>query len=188
MQVKGEKNMLKNKNIVLGVSGGIAAYKSASIVNALIKQGANVYVIMTKNACKFITPLTLSTLSKHDVVTDLFDDEQTYDIKHIRLASIADAILVAPATANVLGKVANGIADDALSSTIIACKSKVFFAPAMNVNMLHNPIVKDNIEKLKNYGYNFINPQIGSLACGVVDEGKLANTKDIIDYLDKELS
>ncbi len=180
--------MLKNKNIVLGVCGGIAAYKSASIVAALIKQGANVYVIMTKNACKFISPLTFSTLSKNNVVVDLFDSESTYDIKHIRLASTADAILVAPATANIIGKVANGIADDALTSTIMACKSKVVFAPAMNVNMLHNPIVKDNILKLKNYGYLFINPQVGDLACGVVDEGKLANTKEIVEYLDKELS
>ncbi len=179
--------MIKNKNIVLGVCGGISAYKSASILSALKKRGANVFVIMTKNACKFISPLTFSTLSKNNVVVDLFDEENTYDIKHIRLASIADAILIAPATANIIGKVANGIGDDALSSTVLACKSKVIFAPAMNVNMFHNKIVQDNISKLKNYGYKFINPEVGELACGVVDEGKLAGTKDIVDFLDEEL-
>ena len=148
--------MLENKNIVLGITGGIAAYKAAEIVSRLKKSGANVKAIMTKNACEFITPLTIRTLSKNEVVTELFERPVTLKPEHISLANEADLILVAPATANIIGKVANGIADDMLSTTIMATKAPVVFAIAMNTNMLENPIVQENIEKLKSHGYLFI--------------------------------
>ncbi len=177
--------MLKNKNIVLGITGCIAAYKSASLISLLRKEGANVNVIMTKKAQKFITPLTIRTLSKNPVVIDMFEEVISYEVEHISLASKVDLFLVAPATANIIGKIANGIADDMLSTTIMATKAPVIFSPAMNNNMYENLIVKSNIEKLKDYGYYFIEPKVGMLACGVEAVGKFPDVKDIVDYIKK---
>lgn len=172
--------MLKDKNIILGVTGGIAAYKSASLIGALKKEGSNVFVVMTKNAKEFITPLTLSTLSNNKVVDDTFERITNYDVEHISLARRADIFVVAPSTANIIGKVANGIADDILSTTIMATTAPVVFAPAMNNNMYNNKIVQGNIQKLKDYGYHFIEPDCGVLACGDVAVGKLADIKKIV--------
>ena len=153
--------MFKNLNIVIGVTGGIAAYKACSLVSYLTKEGANVDVIMTKNAVEFINPITLETLSKNKVVTDMFERPDYIDVKHISLAKKADFFIIAPATANIIGKVANGIGDDMLSTTIMATKSKVYFVLAMNNQMYENKIVQDNIKKLKKYGYKFIEPDEG---------------------------
>ena len=178
--------MFKDLNIVIGITGGIAAYKACGIVSYLKSEGANVDVIMTKNACEFITPLTLETLSGNKVITDMFEYPDYRDVHHISLAQKADLFLVVPATANIIGKVANGIADDMLSTTIMATKAPVIFAPAMNNGMYENPIVQNNIKKLKEYGYKFIDPAVGNLACGVTAKGKLPNTKEIVKYLRKE--
>lgn len=175
------------KNIVLGVCGGISAYKSAELVGKLKREGYEVDVIMTKNACQFITPLTLQTLSKNKVVTDMFENPTPYEVEHISLASKADLILVAPATANIIGKVANGIADDMLSTTIMASKALTVFACAMNNNMYENRIVLLNIQKLKDYGYRFIEPADGMLACGTTGKGKLAKPDKIISYVNEIL-
>ena len=175
--------MFKGKNILIGVTGGIACYKVCDVINYLRREGASVDVIMTKNATEFITPLTLETLAKHKVTVDMFEGKEHVEVEHISLARKADLILVAPATANIIGKVANGIADDMLSTTIMACPNQVIFAPAMNNEMYNNKIVQDNIKKLKKYGYKFIDPQIGNLACGYKAVGKLANKETIINYL-----
>lgn len=175
--------MFKDMNIVIGITGGIAAYKACGIVSFFKKEGANVDVIMTKNACEFITPLTLETLSGNKVVTDMFKRPDYIEVEHISLAKKADLFLVVPATANILGKVANGIADDMLSTTIMATKAPVVFAPAMNNVMYENPIVQNNIEKLKGYGYKIIEPAVGHLACGYEAKGKLPKTEEIIDYV-----
>lgn len=178
---------MNNKNIVVGVTGGIAAYKAAEVINRLKKEGANVYVIMTKNATEFITPLTLQTLSKNPVVTDMFEKTNSWEVEHISLASKADLFLIVPATANIVGKVANGIADDMLSTTIMATKAPVVFALAMNENMYANLIVQDNIKKLKKYGYYFIEPELGMLACGVRGVGKLAKPDNIVEYVKQKV-
>ncbi len=179
--------MLKNRNIVIGITGGIACYKVCEIISYLVREGANVDVIMTENATEFITPLTIETLSKNKVVTNMFEKKEHIKVEHISLAQKADLILVVPATANIIGKVANGIADDMLSTTIMATTSKVVFAPAMNNEMHNNKIVQDNINKLKKYGYDFINPVIGNLACGYKAIGKLAKKETIIDFINKTL-
>ena len=173
--------MLKNKNIVIGITGGIACYKVCEIISYLVRAGANVDVIMTKNATEFITPLTVETLSKNKVVIDMFENKSHVEVEHISLARKADLMLIVPATANIIGKVANGIADDMLSTTIMATTSKVIFAPAMNNEMYNNKIVQSNIEKLKKYGYEFINPVEGNLACGYKAIGKLAKKETIIE-------
>lgn len=175
--------MLKGKNIVLGVTGGVAVYKACDIVSRLKKLDANVDVIMTKSAMEFVKPQAFQALSQNLVVTDLFETPRYWDIEHISLAQKADILLVAPATANIIGKVANGIADDILSTTIMASTAKVVFAPAMNTKMYENPIVQSNISKLKSLGYYFINPGSGRLACGDVGAGKLADPADIVQYL-----
>ncbi len=175
--------MFKEKNIVIGISGGIACYKVCDIISILKKEGANVYVIMTKNATRFITPLTLETLSKNKVVVDMFDEKEHIEVKHISLAKKADLLVVIPATANIIGKISNGIADDMLSTTIMATTSPVVFVPAMNNEMYLNKIVKDNIEKLKQYGYKFIDPIVGDLACGYKAIGKIAKKETIIKFL-----
>ena len=179
--------MLSNKNIVVGVSGGIACYKAASLVSALKKNGANVQVIMTKNATNFISPLTLQTLSKNKVVTEMFEEENVEYVGHIHYGQDSDLLVIAPATANIIGKAANGIADDMLSSTIIASTVPVLFAPAMNEYMYKNPIVQANIKKLKAYGYKFIEPSSGMLACGIEGVGKLPPTKTIVDNIESIL-
>lgn len=176
--------MFKDKNIVVGISGGIAAYKACEIVSYLVHEGANVEVIMTHNACQFITPLTLETLSKHKVIIDMFLKKEHIDVEHISIANKTDIFLIVPATANIIGKVANGIADDMLTTTIMATDKIVIFAPAMNNKMYTNKIVQNNIKKLKEYGYYFIEPDIGQLACGYKDIGRLANKKKIIEYLE----
>lgn len=172
------------KNILLGVSGGIAAYKSANIVSLLRKKGYNVKVIMTKNATNIITPLTLETLSRNRVYTDMWDKIPHYEVEHIALADFADLILVAPATYNIIGKIANGIADDMLTTVIAASKKPVFFALAMNVNMYENKILQDNILKLKKYGYNFIDVDEGFLACNYNAKGRLKNEEEIVKEID----
>ena len=173
------------KNILIGVCGGIAAYKTANIISKLKKKGHNVKVIMTENATKIITPLTLETLSRNKVVVDMWDINRGYEVEHISLADWADVMLIAPATYNIVGKVANGIADDMLTTVISACTKPKYFALAMNVNMYENPILRDNIEKLKKYdGYHFIEADEGFLACNVNAKGRLKNEDDIVDILE----
>ncbi|NFS27449.1 bifunctional phosphopantothenoylcysteine decarboxylase/phosphopantothenate--cysteine ligase CoaBC [Clostridium botulinum] len=169
------------KCVVLGVSGGIAVYKALEIVSLLRKQDIEVRVIMTKSATEFVTPLSFQSLSQNMVIYDMFSEPKAWEIQHISLAEKADVFLVAPATANIIGKVANGIADDMLSTTIMATKAKVIFAPAMNTHMYENPIVQANIEKLKTLGYEFIEPASGRLACGDIGKGKLEDPKVIVD-------
>ena len=173
------------KNILLGVTGGIAAYKSANIVALLKKKGYNVKVIMTKNATEIITPLTLETLSRERVYVSMWDRTPHFEVEHISLAQWADVVLVAPATYNIVGKIANGIADDMLSTVISATKSPVFFALAMNVNMYENPILIENIKKLKKYNYNFIESDEGFLACNVNAKGRLKSEVEIVSILEK---
>jgi len=175
--------MLKNKTVVVGVTGGIAAYKACEIVSRLKKSGAEVYCIMTKGAQAFLTPLTLRTLSGNPVVTDMFQEPVKWSVEHIALADKADFFLVAPATANIIGKIACGIADDFLTTAIMATRVKVVLAPAMNVNMYNNPILQENINKLKNLGYCFIDPVEGNLACGYTGKGKMAEPEEIVNYL-----
>lgn len=170
---------MSNKCVVLGVTGGIAAYKSLDIVSTLVKQDIDVRVIMTKAATEFVTPLSFQSLSKNQVIVDMFEEPKSWEIQHISLAQRADLMLIAPATANVIGKVANGIADDMLSTTIMATKAPVVFALAMNTNMYENKIVQNNIDKLENFGYEFIEPASGRLACGDIGKGKLEKV-DII--------
>ena len=173
------------KNILIGVCGGIAAYKTANIISKLKKKGHNVKVIMTENATKIITPLTLETLSRNKVIVDMWDINRGYEVEHISLADWADVMLIAPATYNIVGKVANGIADDMLTTVISACTKPKYFALAMNVNMYENPILRDNIEKLKKYdGYHFIEADEGFLACNVNAKGRLKNEDDIVDILE----
>ena len=173
--------MLKDKTVVIGVSGGIAAYKACDVVSRLKKLNANVHVIMTKGATEFVTPLTFQSLSQNYVVSDMFEEPKTWDVEHISLAKKADVFLIAPATANVIGKIANGICDDMLTTTVMATTGKVLIAPAMNTNMYKNPILQRNISTLKELGYNFVNPESGRLACGDVGEGKLASPDTIVE-------
>ena len=179
--------MLSGKKIVLGVSGGIAAYKACDIVSRLKKLNADVHVIMTASAAKFVTPLTFQSLSLNQVAVDMFDTPNYWEIEHISLAKLADVIVIAPATANIIGKLANGIADDMLSTTIMATKAKVLIAPAMNTNMYENPVLQRNIKLLSELGYIMIPPTEGRLACGDVGKGKMAEPavieKSIIDLL-----
>lgn len=178
---------MNKKCVVLGVTGGIASYKALDIVSKLKKLNYDVNVIMTKSALQFIHPLPFQSLSGNMVSKDMFEEPKAFEIQHISLAKKADMILVSPATANIIGKVANGIADDMLSTTIMAATCPVVFVPAMNTNMYKNPIVKNNIEKLKGFGYEFINPISGRLACGDVGEGKMADTEDILEIADSML-
>ncbi|NCC81209.1 MAG: bifunctional phosphopantothenoylcysteine decarboxylase/phosphopantothenate--cysteine ligase CoaBC [Clostridia bacterium] len=175
--------MLKGKVIALGITGGIAAYKGAEIASRLKKLGADVHCVMTQSATEFITPLTLRTLTSNPVTVSMFQEPKIWNVEHIGLADAIDAYLVAPATANIIGKVANGIADDFLSTTIMATKSPVIFAPAMNVNMLENSIYQENVEKLKKHGYMFIEPAEGMLACGYTGKGKLEEPEKIVNQL-----
>ncbi|MGI6778117.1 MAG: bifunctional phosphopantothenoylcysteine decarboxylase/phosphopantothenate--cysteine ligase CoaBC [Acetivibrionales bacterium] len=175
--------MLNGKNVVIGVCGGIAAYKVIEVVSRLKKYNANVDVIMTENAKYFVTPLTLQSISQNPVITDMFAQPQSWDIKHISLAEKADIILVAPATANIIGKVAAGIADDMLTTTIMATKATVVFAPAMNCNMYENSIVQNNISKLKELGYVFLEPATGALACGTHGKGRLPEPEEIVEQV-----
>ncbi|WP_286312364.1 bifunctional phosphopantothenoylcysteine decarboxylase/phosphopantothenate--cysteine ligase CoaBC [Romboutsia ilealis] len=180
--------MLKDKTVVIGVSGGIAVYKTLDVISRLRKLGVNVNVIMTKSATEFVTPLSFQSLSQNYVVCDMFEDPKTWDVEHVSLAKRADVFLIAPATANVIGKIANGIADDMLTTTVMATKAKVLIAPAMNTNMYENPILQRNINTLKELGYNFVEPESGRLACGDTGKGKLASPEIIVDEVVKLLS
>ncbi|WP_339000688.1 bifunctional phosphopantothenoylcysteine decarboxylase/phosphopantothenate--cysteine ligase CoaBC [Fusobacterium animalis] len=175
------------KNILLGVTGGIAAFKSASIVSLLKKKGYDVKVVMTKNATNIIGPLTLETLSRNRIYVDMWDTNPHYEVEHISLADWADMVLIAPATYNIIGKVANGIADDMLTTIISAVSTRkpVFFALAMNVNMYENPILKENIDKLKSYGYRFIEVEEGLLACNYVAKGRMTEPEDIVAEIER---
>lgn len=174
--------MYRGKQILLGVSGGIAAYKAVELLRLLVKAGADVHVIMTKNAGEFVAPLTFQTLSGNPVHSELFNLIQEQAIGHISLADRADLCIVAPATANVIGKVANGLADDLLTTTLMATKAPVLFVPAMNVNMWENPLYRDNQARLEQYGYHFMAPAVGALACGWEGQGKLPEPAAIFDF------
>lgn len=176
------------KNVVLGVTGGIACYKSCEIVSRLKKLGFGVDVIMTQHACEFVQPLTFETLSSRPVVTDMFDRKHPWEVEHISLAKKASVFVIAPATANIIGKLANGIADDMLSTTAMATKSKIIIAPAMNTNMYENPVVQENMQKLKQRGYIFVEPVAGRLACGDVGKGKMAEPAEIVEKITQVLS
>lgn len=176
------------KNIILGVTGSISAYKAAEIANTLTKDGFNVEVILTEGGGKFITPITFQTLTKNRVYTQMFEEISPSEVKHISLAEKADLCLIAPATANIIGKLANGIADDMLSTVVMAMNNTpIYICPAMNTNMYLNPIVQDNIVKLKKFGFNFIEPKEGSLACGTKGIGALADVSIIIDVIERRL-
>lgn len=179
---------IKDKNIILGVTGGIAAYKACELVRLLVKSGASAHVVMTGGAAEFITPLTFQTLSKNPVHTDLFSLTQESPVVHISLADRADLLVVAPATANIIGKIANGIADDLLSTVVMAAKAPVLIAPAMNCNMYENPIVQGNINKLKEFGYHIIDSDAGELACGYEGKGRMAEPGDIFERIEAILS
>lgn len=179
---------IRDKNILLGITGGIAAYKACELVRLLMKAGANVHVIMTRGAAKFIAPLTLQTLSRNPVHTDLFSLTQEAEVGHISLADRADLFVIAPSTANLIGKIAGGIADDLLTTTIMTTKVPVLLAPAMNCNMYENPIVQENMNKLKGYAYNFIDSETGELACGYEGKGRMAEPGDIMEEIETILS
>ena len=179
--------MLKGKTVVLGVTGSIAAYKIANLASMLVKQNADVTVIMTANATNFINPITFETLTGNKCLVDTFDRNFKYSVEHVALANKADVVLVAPATANVIAKLAHGIADDMLTTTVLACKCKKLIAPAMNTNMLENPITQDNIGKLKDYGFEIIEPATGRLACGDTGAGKLPPEEELAAYIYREI-
>lgn len=177
--------MLKGKKILLCVTGGIAVYKACALTSKLTQAGAIVKVAMTEAATKFVAPLTFQALSKEPVYIDTFEEKDTSKITHIDIADWPDIIIVAPATANIIGKAANGIADDLVSTMLLATTAKVFIAPAMNVHMYEHPAVKANINKLKNFGYQFLEPKEGYLACGYVGKGRLMEPEDIVNYLEE---
>ncbi|MBQ8148609.1 MAG: bifunctional phosphopantothenoylcysteine decarboxylase/phosphopantothenate--cysteine ligase CoaBC [Lachnospiraceae bacterium] len=179
--------MLTGKTIVLGITGSIAAYKIANLTSMLVKQHADVYVLMTKNATNFINPITFETLTNHKTLVDTFDRNFNYNIEHVSLAKKADVVLVAPASANVIGKIANGIADDMLTTTVMACKCKKLISPAMNTQMFENPIVQDNLKKLEHYGMTVIQPDVGLLACKDVGAGKMPSEQVLMDYILREI-
>ena len=175
--------MLTGKSIVLGVTGSIAAYKIANLASMLVKLNADVHVIMTQNATHFITPMTFETLTNNKCIVDTFDRNFNFDVKHVSLAKKGDLFLVAPCTANVIGKVASGICDDMLTTTIMATKAPVLFAPAMNTGMWENPILQDNLQKLKHYGYHIIEPVVGRLACGDTGSGKMPSEETLLEHI-----
>ena len=175
--------MLKGKTILLGITGGIAAYKAASLASALVKLHATVEVVMTKNATEFITPLTFEELTGHRVMVDTFDRNFQHQVEHISLAERTDLMIIAPATANVCAKLAHGLADDMLTTTALACRCPKLIAPAMNTNMYENPITQDNLSLLRNYGWEVIEPACGRLACGAVGKGKLPDPEDLLQFI-----
>ena len=177
--------MLTGKTILLGVTGGIAAYKSASLASLLVKAGAEVRVIMTENAKNFITPITFETLTGHKCITDTFDRNFEFSVEHVSLAQKADAIMIAPATANVIAKLAHGLADDMLTTTVLASKAPKIIAPAMNTGMYENPVTQDNLALLQKYGMEVVTPASGRLACGDVGAGKMPEPETLIEYIYK---
>ncbi len=180
--------MLRGKKVVLGVTGSIAAYKMANVASMLVKQHCDVHVVLTKNGAEFITPVTFETLTKNPCLMDTFDRRDPAEIHHLTLGQSADLMLVAPASADILGKVAHGIADDLLSSTVVAATCPVMFAPAMNTYMYKNTIVQDNIRRLKSFGYEFIEPAVGHLACDAVGVGKLPEEKVLVEAVIRKLA
>ena len=180
--------MLKGKTVVLGVTGSIAAYKIANLARMLVKQHCEVHVLMTQNATNFINPITFETLTKHKCLIDTFDRNFEFSVEHVALAKEADVVMIAPASANVIGKIANGIADDMLTTTVMACPCKKIVSPAMNHNMFHNPIVQDNIEKLKHYGYEIVEPAHGMLANGDMGDGRMPDEELLFEYIVKEIA
>ncbi len=182
------RKLLENKTVVLGVTGSIAAYKIASLASSLVKKGANVHVIMTQNATNFINPITFESLTGRKCLVDTFDRNFEFQVEHVSLAKQADVFMGAPASANVIGKIAGGIADDMLTTTIMACKAPKIISPAMNTNMFENPIVQDNIQKLKDYGYEVIDPASGYLACGDTGAGKMPEPEVLESYIMKAIA
>ena len=180
--------MLKGKTVILGVTGSIAAYKIADLASKLSKLHCDVHVIMTKNATHFINPITFETLTNHKCLVDTFDRNFEYSVEHVSLAKKADVVLIAPATANVIAKMAHGIADDMLTTTVLACNCKKIVAPAMNTQMLHNPITQDNLDILTHYGFEMIAPATGMLACKDIGDGKLPDTDVLLDYVLKAIA
>lgn len=180
--------MLKNKTVVLGVSGSIAAYKSANLARMLKKLGADVHVLMTNNAANFINPITFETLTQNKCLMDTFDRNFQYSVEHVAIATKADVVMIAPASANVIGKIANGIADDMLTTTVMACPCKKIISPAMNHNMFHNPIVQENINKLRHYGYEIVEPGHGMLANGDIGDGRMPDEDILLEYILREIA
>lgn len=188
MGEKGLMAMLKGKTVVLGVTGSVAAYKTANLARMIMKMGGNVHVLMTKNAENFINPFTFETLTQNKCLIDTFDRNFQYSVEHVAIAKQADVVMIAPASANVIGKIANGIADDMLTTTVMACPCKKIIAPAMNHNMYHNPIVQDNIEKLKRFGYTIVTPDCGMLANGDTGDGRMPDERVLLEYILREIS
>lgn len=180
--------MLKGKTVVLAISGSIAAYKMANVARMLLKQHCDVEVLMTQNATQFINPITFESLTGHKCLVDTFDRNFQYSVEHVALAKKADVVLIAPASANVIGKIANGIADDMLTTTVMACPCKKIVSPAMNHNMYHNPIVQDNIEKLRRFGYEIITPATGMLANGDMGDGRMPEESLLFEAVVKEIA
>ena len=178
--------MLEGKTVLLGVTGSIAAYKIAYLASALKKQQADVHVLMTRNATNFINPITFETLTGNKCLVDTFDRNFQFQVEHVSIAKKADVVMIAPASANVIGKLAHGIADDMLTTTIIACRCKKFISPAMNTNMFENPIVQDNLKTLGHYGYEVIDPAVGYLACGDTGAGKMPEPETLLNYILRE--
>ena len=180
--------MLKGKTVLLGVTGGIAAYKAAALASTLVKQHAAVEVVMTRNATQFITPLTFEQLTGRKVMVDTFDRNFVHQVEHISLAQRTDLVIIAPATANVCAKLAHGLADDMLTTTVLACRCPKLIAPAMNTNMYENPVTQDNLDTLRRYGWEVITPASGRLACGAVGPGKLPEPEDLLQYILRQLA
>ena len=180
--------MLKGKTVLLGVTGGIAAYKAAALASALVKQHAAVEVVMTKNATQFVTPLTFEQLTGRRTMVDTFDRNFSHQVEHISLAERTDLVIIAPATANVCAKLAHGLADDMLTTTVLACRCPKLIAPAMNTNMYENPVTQDNLETLRRYGWDVIEPASGRLACGAVGKGKMPEPEDLLQHILKYLA
>ena len=183
-----ENDMLKGKTVLLGVTGSIAAYKIAYLASALKKLHAQVHVLMTQNATNFINPITFETLTGNKCLVDTFDRNFQFSVEHVSIAKQADVVMIAPASANVIGKLAHGIADDMLTTTIMACKCKKIVSPAMNTNMYENPIVQDNLAILQHYGYEVIEPASGYLACGDTGAGKMPEPEMLLDYILREIA
>ena len=180
--------MLKGKTVLLGVTGSIAAYKIASLASALKKLHADVHVLMTQNATNFINPITFESLTGNKCLVDTFDRNFQFQVEHVSIAKKADVVMIAPASANVIGKLAHGIADDMLTTTMMACKCKKYISPAMNTNMFENPIVQDNLKTLEHYGYEVIQPASGYLACGDTGAGKMPEPETLLAYIEKEIA
>ena len=180
--------MLKGKTVLLGITGSIAAYKIAYLASALHKLHADVHVLMTENATNFINPITFETLTGNKCLVDTFDRNFQFQVEHVSIAKKADVVMIAPASANVIGKIANGLADDMLTTTVMACRCKRIFAPAMNTAMYENPIVQDNIKKLQSYGYEVITPASGYLACGDTGAGKMPEPETLLEYILREVA